>query len=72
MSHKMDLNVLFGQLDTRNKGFLDRTDFGPALRKVIPNFQESDIQEVDLFTANCDLDRDGMVNFKDFYMYFTL
>jgi hypothetical protein len=42
---------------------LDRTDFGPALRKVIPNFRESDIQEVDLFTANCDLDRDGMVNF---------
>lgn len=72
MHHKMDLNVLFSQLDTRNKGFLDRTDFAPALRKVIPNFQESDIQEVDLFTANCDLDRDGMVNFKDFYMYFSL
>ena len=69
---KIDLNELFQELDTRNKGFLDRTDFGPALRKVIPNFRESDIQEVDLFTANCDLDRDGMVNFKDFYMYFSL
>lgn len=57
------MKAAFEQLDVRQKGYLDRTDFGPALRKVIPNFRESDIQEVDLFTANCDLDRDGMVNF---------
>ena len=68
----LDLNIVFEQLDTRKRGYLDRTDFSPAIKKVNPEFRESDIQEVDLFTANCDLDRDGMVNFKDFYMYFSL
>jgi len=70
-ANQIDLNLVFEQLDTRKRGFLDRTDFSPAIKKVYPDFRESDIQEVDLFTANCDLDRDGMVNFKDFYMYFS-
>lgn len=41
--NQVDLNSVFEQLDTRKRGFLDRTDFSPAIKKVYPEFRESDI-----------------------------
>lgn len=42
-ANQTDLNQIFEQLDTRKRGFLDRTDFSPAIKKVYPEFRESDI-----------------------------
>jgi Ca2+-binding EF-hand superfamily protein len=42
-SSQTDLNAIFEQLDSRKRGFLDRTDFSPAIKKVHPEFRESDI-----------------------------
>ncbi len=33
---------------------------------------EGDIIELEVLAARMDIDKDGVVNFKDFYMFFTL
>jgi Ca2+-binding EF-hand superfamily protein len=68
----VDLNVVFDELDVEGKGFLEKKDFERFLVKIIPEFKETRLDEVNLFTKKCDLDRDGRVNFKDFYMFFSL
>ena len=69
---KLDLNLVFEQMDHQGKGFLDKADFLGHLKKAIPEFAESPLGEVGIFVDKCDLDKDGKVNFKDFYMFFSL
>lgn len=68
----VDLNEVFDEVDRENKGYLERVDFENVITSVIPNFKESDLCEVGLFARKCDLDNDMKVNFKDFYIFFSL
>lgn len=68
----VDLNEIFDEIDKSGKGYLDREDFGRVIVKVIPSFKESELEEVGLFAGKCDLDNDLKVNFKDFYIFFSL
>ena len=68
----VDFGEVFKEIDIGNKGFLRRDDFDQFLRKGIEDFLESDCEEVRLFMEKCDLDKDGKISFKDFYMLFSL
>lgn len=68
----VDLSGMFEELDGGKKGFLEKKDLVKFLEKFVPEIKESELEEVGLFVNRCDLDRDTRINFKDFYMFFTL
>lgn len=68
----IDLNSIFEEIDSGKKGYLEKNDFTNFLKKFSPEFQESGVEEIGLFVNRCDLDRDTRINFKDFYMFFTM
>ena len=68
----LDFHRIFEKIDLQRKGFLVRDDFYQYLKDGINEFREGEFQEVTIFTNLCDLDNDGKVTFKDFYMFFSL
>lgn len=69
-----DINFkrIFSCLDYGNKGFLVREDFEDFLNKFDGGYHQSDNEEIGIFVDKCDLDNDGNVSYKDFYMFFSL
>jgi len=67
----IELHETFEEIDIEAKGYLIHNDFLRYLQRRRPDFQESDFVEIGLFLENCDMDRDGKVSFKDFYMFFS-
>lgn len=68
----LDFHRIFDKIDSQRKGYLIKDDFLKFLKEGIPEFREGGFQEVNIFTQKCDLDNDGKVTFKDFYMFFSL
>ena len=68
----IDFHRIFESVDTLRKGFLLKEDFYKYLVEGIPEFREGEFQELTIFMQKCDLDNDGKVTFKDFYMFFSL
>jgi Ca2+-binding EF-hand superfamily protein len=69
---QLDFHRIFEKIDSQRKGFLMKNDFLDFLQDGIPEFREGEFQELSIFTQKCDLDNDGKVTFKDFYMFFSL
>lgn len=67
----VDLSELFDEIDHFQKGFLVKEDFSKLLKNENPGFIELSYEDVDLFVKRCDLDRDGKINFRDFYLHFS-
>ena len=67
----IELHETFEEIDSDAKGYLIHKDFLRYLQRRRPDFQESNFEEIGLFMENCDMDRDGKVSFKDFYMFFS-
>lgn len=68
----LDLSMLFEELDVGKNGFLDKENFLNMFKKHDSNFNELPTEEVDFFVSRCDLDGDGRINFRDFYLFFSL
>lgn len=68
----VEFHDVFESIDGLRKGFLTSEDFKTYIQGNNPEFRESPAQEVDIFVDSCDLDRDGKVTFKDFYMFFSM
>jgi len=68
MEQECDICEIFNKLDLRNKGYIDEKDFAEALLGGTQSQEEDRILN---FLGVCDLDKDGLVNMKDFFMYFT-
>jgi hypothetical protein len=69
---KVEFHDVFEAIDVMRKGYLTAEDFRKYIQSINTEFRESSIQEVEIFVDSCDLDRDGKVTFKDFYMFFTM
>lgn len=67
----IDFHEAFGEIDVGRKGWIGRDDFEVFLRRRLPDFSESQHNELLHFIENCDFDQDGKVSFKDFYMFFA-
>lgn len=67
----VDLSELFDEIDEFGKGYLVKEDFSRLLKNDNPGFIELHYEDVDLFVKRCDLDRDGRINFRDFYLHFS-
>jgi acyl-[acyl carrier protein]--UDP-N-acetylglucosamine O-acyltransferase len=69
---KVEFHDVFESVDALRKGYLTADDFRTYIQSNNAEFRESPVQEVEIFVDSCDLDRDGKVTFKDFYMFFTM
>lgn len=65
------LNVLFESIDERGTRSLGKNDFLNFLQKSGIDTNFSRYGEFDIFFKECDLDKDGVVSFTDFYVYFS-
>lgn len=70
-SEKHLISRAFEQLDQLQKRNLSRSDFEKFAYQHCPKHCSSRFSEIDILFENCDIDKDGDVNFKDFYMYFS-
>lgn len=68
----IDFHKVFSEMDQCKKGYLEKEDFKYFIKNLRPEFKEGPYEELTVFIRNCDLDRDGKVTFKDFYMFFSL
>ena len=68
---QIEFHDAFEEIGESAKGYLIHDDFVNYIRKRKPDYAESDFGEIGLFMENCDLDRDGKITFKDFYMFFS-
>jgi Ca2+-binding EF-hand superfamily protein len=68
----IDFHKIFEKIDKEMKGFLTKENFYSFLSESMPEFREGDCQELSIFVKKCDLDNDGKVTFKDFYMFFSI
>ena len=68
----VDFHQIFQAIDQEGKGYLSKNDFEGYVRVFVGDFTESSCEELDIFMKKCDLDADGRISFKDFYMYFSL
>lgn len=68
----VDFHKIFCEIDQLQKGYLEKEDFKFFIKNVRPEFKEGPYDELAIFVRNCDLDKDGKVTFKDFYMFFSL
>lgn len=67
----IEFHDVFESIDAMKKGFLTSDDFRGFITANNTEFAESTLQEIDIFVDSCDLDRDGKVTFKDFYLFFS-
>ena len=67
----IEFHDVFESIDSMKKGFLTSEDFRAFVTANNTEFAESNLQEVEIFVDSCDLDRDGKVTFKDFYLFFS-
>lgn len=67
----IEFHDVFESIDGMKKGYLTSEDFRGFVTANNTEFAESALQEVDIFVDSCDLDRDGKVTFKDFYLFFS-
>lgn len=71
--NNIDISSLFESLDVKNKGFLEKKDFIDLFEKRgKENMNSLHPEEIDLFVSRCDLDGDGKVDYRDFYLFFSL
>lgn len=68
----VDLSELFERLDLKRQGFIDKGTLLGLIQKRDPKFSEIASEELDFFIERCDLDADGRINFRDFYLFFSL
>jgi hypothetical protein len=69
---KLEFHDVFESIDSLRKGYLTAEDFRKFVQSNNNEFRESPAQEIEIFVDSCDLDRDGKVTFKDFYMFFSM
>ena len=69
---QLEFHDVFESIDLQRKGYLTSDDFKVYIQSHNTEFRQSSAQEVEIFADSCDLDRDGKVTFKDFYMFFTM
>lgn len=69
---KVEFHDVFESIDILRKGYLTADDFRAYIQNNNTEFRESSAAEIEIFVDSCDLDRDGKVTFKDFYMFFTM
>lgn len=68
----MEFHDVFEYIDALRKGYLTAEDFRKFVQSNNNEFRESTLHEIEIFVDSCDLDRDGKVTFKDFYMFFSM
>jgi len=67
--NNVEFHRMFDVIDLQKRGFVDHTDYQAILQDH--EIWDVDIQAVKNFTVINDLDKDGKISFKDFYMYFS-
>lgn len=68
----VDLHKVFSEMDQTNKGYLDKEDLRCHLQNHINDFKEGPYEELTIFAAKCDLDKDGKIGFVDFFKFLSL
>ena len=68
----VDLNVLFDELNQYKRKALTREDFLAVIERFDKMFFEVKRDEIDFVIKRCDLDSDGKINFRDFYLFFSV
>lgn len=68
----VEIHEIFDSLDLSQNEKLSKSEFVHFLREYAPDFRESENGEIELFLKSCDIDKDGFINFKDFYMFFSV
>jgi Ca2+-binding EF-hand superfamily protein len=68
----IDLDALFEEIDLFQRGYLTKIDFERILTIVLPDYKESALEEIGIFMRRVDLDKDTRVNYKDFYLFFSV
>lgn len=71
-SKGIEIHEVFDVLDISQNEKLSKSEFINFLTEFSPEFKESENHEIELFLKNCDIDKDGFINFKDFYMFFSV
>jgi len=68
----VEVNQIFDLIDYEQRDELSKAEFERFLFEWVQGFEETPDNEIDVFMKGCDMDRDGVVNFKDFYMFFSI
>lgn len=68
----VDLCLLFEGLDKEKNGYIEKKDFYEIFAKFDKDFNKLACEEIQFFIERCDLDGDGKINFRDFYLFFSL
>ena len=71
-NRRIDLDIVFEEIDLTRRGYLLKVDFERLFSIALPNFKESPAEELGLFVRRIDIDKDTRINYRDFYLFFSL
>ena len=68
----VEVHQVFDLIDYEQRDELGKAEFERFLFENVGGYSESVDNEIDVFLKACDMDKDGVINFKDFYMFFSI
>ena len=68
----VEVNQIYDDIDENQTEELRAEEFFSLFKRNGVEYSESGLAEMGVFLRDCDIDRDGVISFKDFYLYFSL